>query len=335
MTTAAELGQRAARTEKKAFGAAALRMGGNLMRSVPRMLPKSMGGRAALGAGAAGGLHLGQDAARSYMTPESGLQQYYDQNQVASQALGQRAARLGAPTGFRAGADPKSPSLNVGQLVGAKTPQMDIAQPPGFLNRLIHRPVHEMRMSLGGDPGAYKPPPAEGKKAIPGRQITNPDGTITTIPAAEVPTQTSQHTNRSRLAKWLAEMDAAQTGATVERYGQEGDNILNKARTDLAGNLDKARGTANSGNQQYANSRAQQDALYRQLGLAPPTTPGSLEAPDFSRAESQIGGLEQLSADPAALGRAAAQAPAAANTDAEMLKRRNRMRDLSRSWNAY
>lgn len=381
MQLVCELAKIAAHTsrEKQANPAALMsRLGSGLSRiggAAAKFAPKSTGGRVAAGLGAAGGLHLGQDAFRSYNTGTPDLQQYYDQNQMATKALAQRAARMKAPSGF--------PDQNVEQLVGPNAPQLDVEAPANSFLRFMARPVHETRMNLGGDPGAYKPPASKGSMPVEGggRQITNADGTVTTLGPATAPTATSQHTNRSKLVKWLADMDAAQTGAAVNRYQQEGAQILPKAQESLGQNIQATRGAHQAGNQQYSQSRARTEALWRQLGLDPSNMPQELGAPDTSGAEKNLDTLtrvnsgqpvgpptrgvedysveelgqivarrqaeaEQSAARQKAVqdwlqktlgiggGQAEPSAPTAGAPN-EMERRRNRMRDLSRTWNAY
>jgi hypothetical protein len=373
MQTVCELAKIAAHSSvvvKKANPALLARGAGMLSRlgqGAARMAPKSMAGRAAAGLGAAGGMHLGQDAVRSYNTAKPDLQQYYDQNQFAAKALGEQAARMKAPSGF--------PETSVGQLVGQNAPQLDVDQPTSSLMRFLARPVHETRMNMGGDPGAYVPPQAQRQVNIggPPPTKTNPDGTMSTFSQPTALENTSQHSNRSRFAKWRAEMDAAQTQAATGRYGQQAAEVLPAAQKSLEQNIAGAQGAHQSGSSQYSQSRNNMSALWRQLGLDPSVMPKDLQAPDLSKPNQQLDTLRQMGAGqelvpksqvdearqqavqqwlqqqsegyetgaggspvPTPAARPAAPAGGAGMGDPDAMRRRaNRMRDLSRTWNAY
>lgn len=373
MQTVVELAKIAARkpTRTKQANPALLARGAGMLsrlgQGAARMMPKSTAGRAAAGLGAAGGMHLGQDAVRSYNTAKPDLQQYYDQNQFAAKALGEQAARLKAPSGF--------PNTSVEQLVGQSNPQLDIDQPTSPLMRFLARPVHETRMNMGGDPGAYVPPPVTKRMGLGGipKPKTNPDGTVSTFAEPQVDATTSQHSNRSRFAKWRADMDAAQTQAATGRYGQQAAGVLPAAEQALSQNIAGAQGAHQSGSSQYNQSRNNMAALWQQLGLDPSVMPKDLQAPDLSKPNQQLDTLRQLNAGqdlvpksqvdearqqavqqwlqqqaegvetgaggspvptPAARPAAPAAGPGMGNPD-EMRRRENRMRDLSRTWNAY
>jgi hypothetical protein len=312
MPTISELGKAAARAEreKAAIGPAMQVLSGlsragrglaGLGGQAARVLPSSAKGRLAAGVGAAGGLHLGQDAARSYFTPEKNLQKYYDKNQLAGQAHAQQRAALKAPTDFH--------ETNVGQLLGSSAPRLGVAKPTNPLLRFLARPVHETRMNMSGDPGAYRPG-ATNKNLTPlpdgNKTVTNPDGTVTTVG----PVSQTQHTNRSLLAKWQAEMAAAQTGATTAKHRQQAD------------------AAQQTGEQQYGQARGDAAALYRQLGLDPASMPQTLQ-PDPNSGESREPGRR-----PAGTQETSPATPGMGSAD-EMQRRRNRMRDLSRTWNTY
>ena len=342
-----------------------------------RVLPKSTAGRVAAGLGAAGGMHLGQDAVRSLGTSKPDLQQYYDQNQFAGKALGEQAARLQAPSGFREPASGAgwfggnaTKDVTVGQLVGQNEPKLDVNQPTNSFLRFLARPVHETRMNLGGDPGAYVPPALQ-KRVNVGeapKPQTNPDGTVSTFAQPQADTTTSQHSNRSRFAKWQAEMDAAQTQAATGRYGQQAAAVLPAAEKSLQQNITGAQGAHQAGNSQYTQSRNNMAALWQQLGLDPSVLSKELPAPDLAKPNQQLDTLRQLNAGQELTTKGQADAarrqavqdwlqqqaegyesgaggqpvptpatrPSAGmgNPD-EMRRRENRMRDLSRTWNAY
>lgn len=366
MQTVVELAKIAARnsTRTKKANPALLARGAGLFsrlgQGAARMMPKSTAGRVAAGLGAAGGMHLGQDAVRSYITAKPDLQQYYDKNQVAAKALGEQAARMKAPSGF--------PETSVGQLVGQNAPRLDIDRPPNWFLRFLARPVHETRMNLGGDPGVYVPPPIQRRVnvgSVPPPQ-TNPDGTVSTFAQPQADTTTSQHSNRSRFARWRAEMDAAQTQAAIDRYRQQAAEALEQ-------NITGAQGAYQSGSSQYAQSRNNMAALWQQLGLDPSVMPEDLKAPDMGQAQQQLDTLRQMGAGqelvpksqvdearqqavqqwlrqqaeaaeqgggglpvPQPAGRPAAPAGGGGMGDPDEMRRRaNRMRDLSRTWNAY
>lgn len=300
-----ELAKIAARTsrEKRSNPALIARIG-RWGPTLAKLAPKSLGGRAAVGLGVAGGLHLGQDAFRSFNTSKPDLQKYYDQNQVASKALGQQAARLKAPTGFNNSTQSvrgdtttiKSTPVTAGELLGDKAPQSGIEAPTNGFLRFLARPVHETRMSLGGDPGVYKPNAVSSKITTPGsnQQIKNPDGTVTQLGGTTTETLTQPHTNRSRLAKWLADMDAAQTSAVTGRHQQEGEQIIPKAQQDLRDNILATQEAHLAGSRQYQPSRAPAAALTQQLGLNADVLPRELPVPDTSGDEKNLGTLTRM-----------------------------------------